>query len=264
MLTKEQYSRILEELDNCQKPLFFFHDDSDGLSSFLLLYRYKKEGKGVCVKSHPKVDDRFYKVTREYAPDKIFILDLAIVEQDFVDEFRGIPIIWVDHHTPLDIKGVKYFNPRSADPEDNTCASQLCYNVVKDTGTAELWIAAAGIIGDWQLSEVTREFSERYPDLLPAKINRPEVALFDSPFSRLIKMMNFILKGKTQEVMKCVKILTRIETPYELLNGETPRARFIVKRFEDINTLYESLVEFAVKQVSKSNILVVTYTEDKM
>jgi single-stranded DNA-specific DHH superfamily exonuclease len=210
------------------------------------------------------VDDRFYKVTREYAPDKIFILDLAILEQDFVDEFRSIPIVWLDHHTPLDIKGVKYFNPRSEDPDDNICASHLCYDVVKHERPDDLWIAAAGIVGDWQLTETTEEFSRKYPDLLPSSIKRPEAALFDSPFSKVIKIMNFILKGRTQDVMKCVRILTRIESPYELLDGESSRARYLLKRFDSINELYEKLLAFAMKKVSKSRLLVVTYSEDKM
>ena len=45
MLTEKQLKQIKDELDNCQKPLFLFDDDPDGLSSFLVLYRYKKEGK---------------------------------------------------------------------------------------------------------------------------------------------------------------------------------------------------------------------------
>jgi single-stranded DNA-specific DHH superfamily exonuclease len=210
------------------------------------------------------VDDRFFKVVREFDPDKIFILDLAILEQDFVDEFRNIPIVWVDHHTPLKLGGVKYFNPRVQDPDDGTCVSELCYHVVKGHRPQDLWIAAAGIVGDWQMSKVTEEFSEKYPDLLPASINRPEKALFDSPFSRLIKMMNFVLKGSTQEVMKCVKIFTRLDSPYELLNGESSQAKFVLKRFEKINALYENLLAFAIKQVSKSRLIMIIYTEDKM
>jgi single-stranded DNA-specific DHH superfamily exonuclease len=264
MLTDKQYSQILEELDNCSRPLFFFHDDSDGLSSFLLLYRYKKEGKGVCVKSHPKVDSRFYNVVNEYVPDKIFILDLAILEEEFVEEFRRIPIIWVDHHTPIRIPGVKYFNPRVENMNDINCVAELCYHVVKKHRPDDIWIAATGIVGDWQLSDVTKEFSKRYPDLLPADIDRPEKALFDSPLSKLIKIMNFVLKGKTQDVMKCVKIMTRIDSPYELLNSESSRAKFIVKRYEQTNELYESLLKFAISKVSDSNLLVVTYKEDKM
>jgi len=264
MLTKQQYSQILEELDNCNRPIFFFHDDTDGLCSFLLLYRYKREGKGVCVKSHPMVDSRFFKVVQEYEPDKIFILDLAVVQQEFVDEFRSIPMIWVDHHMPLKLPHVKYFNPRVENTEDGTCVAELCYNVVREQRPQDLWVAAVGIVGDWQLSSVTKEFSGKYPDLLPSSIDRPERALFDSPLSRLIKIMNFILKGSTQEVMKCVKIFTRIESPYELLDGQTPQAKFILKRFEKIHALYEKLLHFAISKVSESDLLIVTYKEDKM
>jgi single-stranded DNA-specific DHH superfamily exonuclease len=264
MLTKQQFIQILEELDDCKRPLYFFHDDTDGLCSFLLFYRYKREGKGVCVKSHPMVDSRFFKVVQEYAPDKIFILDLAVVEQEFIDEFRRIPIVWVDHHMPLKLPHVKYFNPRVENSDDITCVSEICYVVVKEHRPEDLWIAACGIVGDWQLSPVTNEFSAKYPDLLPSSIGRPERALFDSPLSRLIKMMNFILKGSTQDVMKCVKILTRIDSPHELLDGQTPQAKFILKRFERINALYEKLLKFAIGKVSKSDLLIVTYKEDKM
>ncbi|MFH1063857.1 MAG: DHH family phosphoesterase [Candidatus Woesearchaeota archaeon] len=264
MLSKEQYSKILEELDDCQRPLYFFHDDADGLSSFLLLYRYKNEGKGVCVKSQPKVDNRFFNVVREYAPDKIFILDLAILDEDFADEFRNIPIIWIDHHMPMKIHGVKYFNPRVENIDDSPCASYLCYNVIKDARPEDIWIAAAGTVGDWQLNEVTRQFAKEHPDLLPESVTRPEVALFDTPFSKLVKIFNFMLKGKTQEVMRSVKTLTRVESPYELLNKDTPRAKFILKRYDEINDLYEELLEFAVKKVSKSQLLMVQYAEVKM
>ena len=262
MLSKDQYNQILKELDNCKRPLYFFHDDGDGLCSFLQFYRYKKEGKGVCVKSHPRLDDRFYKVVKEYQPDKIFVLDLAIIEQDFIDEFRKIPIVMIDHHTPLDVKGIKYFNPMVGGKGDNTCVSELCYNVIP--GEQDLWVAAAGIVSDWQLSEVTKKFAEQSPKLLPPEVDRPEKALFDTPLSKLIRVMNFVLKGPTQEVNKCVKIFTRIESPAELLNEETPRARYIMKRFEKVHKMYEELLEYAMKQAGKRKILLTKYQGMKM
>ncbi len=264
MLSEKQYSDILQELDNCNRPLYFFHDDADGLSSFLLFYRYKREGKGVCVKSKPKVDDRFFKVVQEYQPDKIFILDLAMLDEDFVQEFSNIPIIWVDHHEPTKIHGVKYYNPRVKDDSDNTCASHLCYQVVKKHRPDDVWVAAIGVVGDWQLTSVTEEFSKKYPELLPPEVDRPERALFDTQFSKMVKIANFILKGPTQDVMKCVRILTRIENPYELLEGQTSQAQFLLKRFEKISALYDTLIEFAMKGISRSRLLVVEYKESKM
>mgnify|MGYP001603039156 CR=1 FL=1 len=39
VLTADERSHIFDELTNCQRPLFLFHDDPDGLASFLLFYR---------------------------------------------------------------------------------------------------------------------------------------------------------------------------------------------------------------------------------
>src|SRR4030042_2536338 len=98
-LTDKDFDEIRKELDECKRPLFFFHDDPDGLASFLLLYRYCKKGYGVIVKSDPKVDDKFLRKVEEYMPDKIFILDIALMEQSFADN-ADAPIIWIDHHQP--------------------------------------------------------------------------------------------------------------------------------------------------------------------
>src|SRR3989338_5155150 len=111
MLTKNQLKEIKDNLDSCNNPLFMFDDDPDGLCSFLLLYRYKKEGRGFIVKSKPFIDEKFVKKVEEYLPDKVFILDMPIVEQNFVDKIK-VPIIWIDHHEPVKVDKVKYFNPR--------------------------------------------------------------------------------------------------------------------------------------------------------
>src|SRR3989338_1006012 len=101
MLTEKQYNQIREELDYCEKPMYFFDDDPDGLSAFLLLYRYKQEGKGIPVKTSPKLSAQFLSKVQEFAPDKIFVVDTPIIEQGFVDGVK-VPIIWVDHHGPAE------------------------------------------------------------------------------------------------------------------------------------------------------------------
>ena len=85
MLNQKQIKQIREELETCKRPLFFFHDDADGLCSFLLLYRFIKEGKGIIIKTTPRVDEKFLRKVEEYGPDKIFIVDIAIVDQYFLD-----------------------------------------------------------------------------------------------------------------------------------------------------------------------------------
>jgi len=257
MLTEKHYNEIRQELDNCKRPLFFFDDDPDGLCSFLLFYRYAREGKGIVVKSTPELKPMFLRTVENYSPDKIFILDKPMVSPDFIDAVK-VPIIWIDHHNIIENSGTKYYNSRKdgfGEP-----ASCICYRVVKQ----DLWIAACGAVADWCLPDFSAEFSKEYPDLLPAEIKKPEKALYETKLGELIKILSFILKGKTSDVLSCVKILTRIKTPYELINEETTQARFIIKRFEKVKKGYDSLLEEALKNKKEDKMIVFTYSEKKM
>ncbi len=256
-ITEKQLQEIRDELENSFRPLFFFDDDPDGLCSFLLFYRLIKEGKGIVVKSSPELDEKFLHKVDEYNPDKVFILDKPLVSQDFLDKIN-IKIIWIDHHEPVKRKKVTYYNPRINNDKDNKPTSYWCYKIVEQ----DLWIAMIGIVGDWHLPDFSGQFSKLYPDLLPKDIKRPEEAMFKTELGKLIKIFSFILKGKTQEVMKCVKILTRIKEPYEILKQTSPQGRFIYKRYKQINEQYEELLS-SIKATS-SKLIVFTYKQDKM
>ena len=258
MLTNKQLQQIKEELDNSQNPLFFFDDDPDGLCAFLLFYRYKKEGHGFVVKTHPKLDARSAPKIEQYDADKVFVLDVAKLEQDFIDASK-VPVIWVDHHGPYERNNVKYFNPRIIQKDANIPTTYLCYKVVEQ----DLWIAMVGCIADYYLPDFLDEFKKKYPDLLNDKKTVGDL-YFKSKVGTLIKIFSFSLKGKTSDVMKNIKILTRIESPYEILNQETAKGKFIFQRYEKINKLYIDLLDSAVKTAGKEKLLVFTYSEDKM
>lgn len=257
MLTKKQYQQIRDELDTCKKPLFFFHDDADGLCSFLLFYRYVKEGKGVIIKTTPRIDEKFVRKVEEYDPDKIFILDIAVVEQEFIDSVKQ-KVVWIDHHQPLDRERVLYFNPRVNNQGDNFPVAYICYKVVQQ----DLWIAMTGCVGDWFFPDFADEFKDQFPDLLPKKIDDPEGALFHSRIGSLVNMVQFSLKGKTSDVMKSVRIMTRIGSPYEVLDQTTPAGRFIFKRFSVINKDYEKLRARALKQKPKGDLFLFMYPHE--
>lgn len=258
-LTEKQYSKIREELDNCQRPIFFFHDDPDGLCSFLQFYRYKREGRGVVVKSTPKLTEMFARKVEEYGADKVFALDLALVQQEFIDAVN-VPIIVIDHHSPLDLDGIKYYNPRKSNAEDNHPISYVNHKVVKQ----DMWISAVGCVGDWFFPPFAKTFRKNYPSYLPEKIKRPEDALFNTKLGELVKIFSNILKGKTTDVMKCIKILTRIEHPDEIIKQTSPQGRFIYKRSEVIEKDYKKLLQTALKSVTDDNLLVFTYSHAKM
>jgi len=257
-LKSSEYKKIKEELLHCKRPIFFFHDDADGLCSFLLFYRFTREGKGIIVKSKPVVDTKFVKKVEEFEADKVFVLDLAILEQEFIDLVK-VPVIWIDHHQPLDRDNVTYFNPRKHHEHIVYPATKLCYDVVKK----DLWLAMVGCIGDWHIPEFSKEFSKNYPDLLGELVTHPGEALFDSKLGELVQAFNFILKGSTKDAMDSVKILTRINSPYEILNQESSQGKFIWGRYQKIKKPYIKLYEEAKKSVTEEEFLIFTYPDRK-
>ncbi|MFC1690801.1 DHHA1 domain-containing protein [Nanoarchaeota archaeon] len=260
-LTKKQIEQIRKELDECNNPLFFFDDDADGLCSFLLLYRHKQEGKGVPMKTLPVLGMKLFPKIEEYSPDKIFVLDIPMIDQEFLDEIAKlkIPVIWIDHHGPYEREHVKYFNPRVDNPEESPCVTSICYEVVDEP--EDLWLAAIGIVADWQFMPILDDFSKKYSDLLPAEIKKPEDALFASKLGKFVKIFSFILKGKLSEVYKCVKILTRIKDPYEILEKKTAQGKYIYDKYQEVNSVYDELLNEAKAQKPKDNVLKYIYDE---
>lgn len=259
MLTEKQISELKDELDSCKRPLIFFHDDPDGFASFLLFYKYIGEGIGIPIKTSAEMPPEFAKKVESYQPDKVFILDKPGVSQEFLDRVKP-PVIWVDHHPPISRHKVKYFNPRVNNPDINLPASYLCYQVTQK----DLWISMVGCSGDWVIHPDIEQIKKEYPDLIDNNISRPEDILFNTKFGLLAKIFSFCLKGKMDDVRKCIKIMTRIKTPYELLNQETPQARFIYKRYLAVDKEYQVTLKEAMKQKAEHGILFYLYEHDKM
>ena len=259
-LSKQQIVSIRDNLDNCKNPLFFFDDDQDGLCSFLQLYRYKKEGNGIIVKAYPKLGTFFLRKIDEYNPDKIFILDIADVEQDFLDQVK-VPVIWIDHHGPFQRDNVKYFNPRISNWEDNHPTSYMCYQVVEQN----IWIATIGCVADWFIPPFIKEFDSKFPDLIEKPYKTPGDIIYNTKLGHLIRIFAFVLKGKTDDVNKNIKILTRMKNPYEILNQDTAQGRFIYKKYEQANKIYEPLLKDVMKKLEKEkdNIFIYKYNDDK-
>lgn len=250
------FKKIKEHLDDCMRPLFFYDDDADGLSSFLMMYRYKGEGKGVIIKTHPKIDKNFLRKVDEYSPDKIFILDIAQVSESFTDKV-SVPIIWVDHHDPKIVKKTIYFNPRN----DNMILP-TSYMIHKALGT-DIWLGMAGTVGDWvYIKDIYDNFRKLYPDLLDSDIDKPEEALFRSRIGLISKVFNFVLKGDVKSANQCIKVLTRISEPYEILDQTTPQGKFIWKKYLKINRDYES--ELGLARKSKGEFIIHKYYENRM
>ncbi|HII15862.1 MAG TPA: hypothetical protein HA362_06135 [Nanoarchaeota archaeon] len=258
MITEEQMAEFRKLLDESERPMFFFDDDPDGLCSYLLLKKYAKKGRGVAVKSSPVLGAQYSRKIQEYGPDMVFVLDKPVVEQDFVDEAR-VPVVWLDHHPPVHLSGVSYFNPLLNDEKDNRPVSYWCYRI---TGQNQ-WIAMAGCIGDWFIPEFANDFAKEHPDLLPAVVEQGQM-LYDTPMGQLSRILSSILKGSTSDVVSCISALEKVREPEEILNGTTPAGRYVLKYHKKINKVYEKLLHKAMEASGNDDFLVFTYPMTKM
>ncbi len=259
MIPQEELVFFKEKLMSSARPLFFFDDDCDGVSSFIQLYNLVGDGKGVMVKGKPELEEGYYRYVEEYQPDRVFILDKPLVSQDFLDKV-GVEVLWLDHHPVQENKKVKYFNPLKYDSSDSSPTSYWAYKIAELEGKGKLWLAMLGIVADWNL-QLKDEFCKSHPELLDCKVERPEDALFNSELGRLIKIVNFNLKGRTTDSMKSVKVLSRIEDPKEILHQESSKGSFIYKKFKKINDEFESLKNSV--NVTDDDFLIFTYTDSK-
>ena len=261
MISENDLKYIREKLTSSVRPLFFFDDDADGTSSFLQLYSLVGEGKGVIIKGKPVLEEKYVRKVHEYSPDLVIILDKPMVQREFFEKVKQ-EIIWLDHHPIQEVpKNVKYFNPRIENSEDNTPTSYWAYKVAEGTGKESLWKALVGVVGDWHLL-LDKDFREKYPYMLPKKVKTAEDALFNSELGKLIKIINWNLKGSTTEVNKSIKVLSRIKDPYDILDQKTPKGKFIYKKFEKINSQYEELLEMS--KADKDDFLVFIYDDSKL
>lgn len=262
MLTPKEVATIKEELLSCQRPLFIFHDDPDGLASFLLCYRFVKEGRGIPVKAYPRITvEPYARKVEEYGADKVFVLDVAMMDQEFIDAVK-VPVIWVDHHAVLERDNVKYFNPQKRGVNIPTPA--LIWQVIGEDRPQDLWIATTGAIGDWYFPDFAAEFQQAFSELLPKTCSTVEEALFNTKVGTLVKVFSFNLKGPISEVTQSVKVLTRIDDPYEILEQRSPKGKLLWKKYLQVNAVYEDMMAKALKHDTKEPIFVYTYSDDQL
>ncbi|USN45121.1 MAG: DHH family phosphoesterase [Candidatus Woesearchaeota archaeon] len=227
--------KFKEALQNAQRPVYIFDGDTDGLSSFLLLYHFVKEGKGIMQKLHVTYNEPFIDKINSYHPDVIFILDKPVVEQEFIDACKA-PVFYLDHHPVQQVTGCTYFNPRMFNDEDNSCTAYWAYELAG----GPLWIAMTGIIGDWQTHHLA-EFKKAYPGVIPPSVTKQEDIYLDTIWGSFVRMINFILKGPTKDVKKNIKIMTRIKEASEILEQTTSQGKFLYRYAEKIQVQYDKI-----------------------
>jgi len=250
MLTKEQIYEIREHLEKAQNPLFFFDNDNDGLTSFLLLQRFIGRGKGVAIKSFPDLNVSYYRRIEELKPDYIFILDKPEVSIEFLKKVReaNIPVVWIDHHQvekPEIQEGLYYYNSFLED-EKGEPVSYLCYNIANKK--EDIWLALIGCISDCYLPEFYNDFEKIYPELGKKNPKSAFDLLYDSEIGKIARILDFSLKDSTTNVVNMQKFMMKIKCPLDILE-ENSNTKQILRRYEQINTKYKDLIKRARENV---------------
>jgi single-stranded DNA-specific DHH superfamily exonuclease len=260
MIPEKQLEEIKEELIECQNPFFFFHDDTDGLCSFLQMYKFKGEGKWHMVKPRPFIDESFARFVPEDC-DKIFILDIAVVEQEFIDRIKK-PVVWIDHHSPLKLSKCRYFNPRIKNPDVYTPVSAICYEALKE----DLLIGAIGTIGDLGDPSFMNKFLKEYKSLVGKCKDKWDIT-FKTKFGELIRILEFNLKGKTKDIKKSIRIFMKTKDFTSFLSPKSSDERYIYARYDKINEEYREKLEEGIKigkKMKKGEPFIFIYREKEV
>ncbi|MFW5746470.1 MAG: DHH family phosphoesterase [Nanoarchaeota archaeon] len=249
-------------LENAVRPLFLFDDDADGLCSFLILYKLVNSGRGMAVKARPTVEPMFLRKVTEYDPDLVVVLDKSGISEEFIDRCN-VPILWVDHHEPQDYipkEKITFVNPL----EHGLEPYPTCYWAYQIAGAPDesLWLVATGCVGDWQIiPDVHERCIESFPSFCPEGKGGAPDYLFDAPIGTLVKIFMLNLKGKSSDVYKSIKTLTRIKGPDEILQQQTPAGRFIYSRYSKLIGEYNQLLERVSDAATGDRLLLFIYND---
>ena len=266
MLTKEQIAEIREHLEKAQNPVFFFDNDCDGLMAFILLRRFIGRGRGVAIKSFPELDESYVKKIDEFNADYVFVLDKPLVSQGFIQEVKekNIPLVWIDHHdvnlnfnfSSESMNNVYYFNPMILKNSSNEPVSYLAYKVVSNK--EDSWLAMVGCIADNFIPEFSEDFFSQYPEIFTNQ--NPSSAfeiLYETDFGKLIMVLSFGLKDRTSNVVYMINFLFKVRSLYEILKEDDKNFK-IIRRYKQINSFYEKILDKA-KKVARSSKKVVFF-----
>jgi len=259
MLNEKQINEIREHLEKAQNPVFFYDNDADGFSSFILLRKFIGRGKGVVVKSYPDLDLRYLRRIQEFNSDYVFILDKPEVSKEFLAEIDKIqiPVVWIDHHEIKnkdeynEFSNVHIYNPTLNLEKSSEPVTYLAYKI---TGKKEnAWLALAGCVADHYMPEFADEVKEEYPDLWKKGIEKPFDVYYKTEIGRIAQSINFGLKDSITNVTAMQNFFINCNSTRDVFSESNKNKAFLSK-IDEINKKYRRLIERSEQEKSKKII----------
>ncbi len=266
MLTEKQIKEVREHLERAQNPIFYYDNDADGLSSFLILRRFLGRGNGVAIRSYPGLDVSYARKARELNADYVFVLDKPVLSKEFVSEIDelGLPLVWIDHHKAQgedfeEGDNFYVYNPARNKGEDygEEPVTYLSYKIADKK--EDIFIAMIGCIGDHFLPDFASEFKEKYPEYW-GNVEEPFDAYFGTELGRIVRAFNFGLKDSTSNIVSLQKFLISINGLGDIFS-EVNSNRTFRKKILEVQKKYDSLIEKAKNKVI-GNLVFFDYSGD--
>lgn len=237
MLTEKQLTEIREQLEGAQNPIFYYDNDADGLASFLIMWKFIGRGKGVAVRGAPDLNRQYAKRAEQLGADSVFVLDVPLIGEDFLDEFKkkNMNVVWIDHHDiPIrehhDVPNLMVYNPNKNAGKEKSSepTSYLCYKATERK--EDKWIAVAGCIADHYMPDFAKEFAKENPEMWGTGIKEPFDAYYKTEIGRVAQLFNLGLKDSTSNIVDMQKYLVKCNGPLAVFEDE--KMSFVEKYVE--------------------------------
>ncbi len=166
---------FLESITPKDSVVIIFNNDADGIASCVLIRKLleSRNAKDVFIINQPMPTEKhLIKKIQTTVPTKIIFLDIAVDQQPAVLKRLGgiCDILVIDHHQitrDMNSDIVTHYNPRFENPKIYQSTAYVTYKLcsaITDM-SASLWIAAVGMIGDYNLEDsqdVVKEVRNKY------------------------------------------------------------------------------------------------------
>jgi len=217
--------------------IIIFNNDADGISACVLIDTLlKSKGVKPYIISQPMPTEKnLVRKIQTTIPTKIIFLDLAMDQQQAViKRLAGMcDILIIDHHSihnNLNTPSVVHHNPRFRSSEIYQSATYLAYKITSQMQDMRkyLWIAAVGMIGDYNLdysSDVVEEVQKAYPKVTG------KAPLYESFLGRLADM---IASSRAMNAVSCEEMVRVFEEAGELENFDKTEGSAKLKEADEI------------------------------
>lgn len=223
-----------------------FNDDADGVSSCVLIKKFlrmKMSRTPYVIPQPMPTEKNLIRKVQTSLPTKIIVLDIAIDQQEsVVKKLAGMAdVLVIDHHTiakDLNSERIVHYNPRFADKRIYQSASYCTYKICSTLGdfSAHLWIAATGMIGDYNLDDsqdLVHEIRNAYPMATAER-------LYDTPLGRIADMVAAVKATKVLSFEQLAEVLDTADGPEAVLGNGT-----LVEAYKTIQNEMLALTEDA-------------------